>query len=166
MSDLPAMLPEWVRAAHPPVASAPPMEKIKWLREFVRSNATFLALMDLYGLEGPEHNYGIEVRLEGGSMTVLICALMAERIGETRELGGIAGRAEWAAAQQRAHQFAEALRRAVWTLGRDRASGGEILARAQAVNKSFDSALSEEDLLSITRKIAVAAATGRRPHVS
>jgi hypothetical protein len=158
------MLPDWVRAANPPAASANPAAKIAWLREFVRSNATFLALMDLYGLEAPEHRYGIDVRLGGEAMTVLICALMAERIGEDREMGGIAGRAEWAEAQRRVHQFAEHLRKAIWTLGRDRAPGGEILARARAVNSRSGSELSEADLLFITRKIAIAAATGRRPH--
>jgi hypothetical protein len=165
MNGTPATLPpEWVRAANPPTASAPPAAKITWLREFGRSNATFLALTDLYGLEAPEHRYGIDVRLGGEAMTVLICALMAERIGEERNMGGIAGRAEWAQAQCRAHQFAEALRKAVWPLGRDGAAGGEIIARARAVNARHGMELSSGDLLAITRKIAIAAATGRRPH--
>jgi len=160
------MLPDWVRAANPPARSATPDSKVIWLREFVRANATFLALMDLYGLPSPEHGYGLDVRLSGEAMTVLICALMAERIGETREMGGIAGRAEWAEARVRAQNFAESLRRAVWPLGRDRAPGGEILARARSVNARHGLELSDADLIEITRKIAVAAATGRRPHVA
>ena len=157
------MMPDWVRAANPPVASASPADKVKWLRAFVRSIANDMALIELYGTEpfGP---------CSGQAEALLICISMAEQIGATRDMGIMAARAEWADAKRRAHVFAESLRKAVWTLGRDRAAGGEILARAEAVNSQSywrnGIELPAEDLLSITRQIAVAAATGRRPHVS
>jgi hypothetical protein len=165
MNDFPDMLPEWVRSSNPPVRSAPPAAKVRWLREFVRSNATFIALNDLYGFPGPTHCYGLPCELRGEVLVVAICAGMAAQIGESRDMGGLAGRAEWPDAQKRAARFAEDLRKAIWTLGRDRATGGEILARATSVNDRHDLALSDENLLDITRKIAVAAAVGRRQHV-
>jgi hypothetical protein len=124
-----------------------------------------LALVELYGLAPPAHNYNIDAQISGQATTVMIAADMADRIGRDRDAGGIAARAEWTAAQTRAHAFAEALRKGVWTLGRDRAPGGEILARARAINAQFDHkhdiGLSTDHLIAITRTIALAAATGR-----
>lgn len=162
MSDVQGeMLEPWVRLCTPPVASAKPADFIQWLRAFVRLSSNDMAIEEIYGIDGPRE-YG------GHAETLMICIGMAERIGATRQMAILAARAEWIAAQERAAQFAEAMRRALWVLGRDRASGGEILTRAHAVNRRYyaqdDIDLREDDLTAIARKIVVAAATGRRPH--
>lgn len=161
MTSFPAMLPDWVRAANPPSASATPAAKITWLRKFARLVANDMALAELYGLEAPSE-------FSGGAETLLLCLGMAERIGATRDQGIVAARAEWTAAKERARLYAEDLRRGVKSLAYERAAGGEIVARAETINRRhywqdrID--LTRSDLIEITKKIAMATAPVGKSH--
>lgn len=158
-------LPHWLRVLNPPTNDARRDVKIEWLRKFLRLSANDLALDALYGIDR-DVEYPFPGSLGGLAELLVIGTRTAEAMGEDRQLGETAARAEWASAVKHAAEYADTLRKNVWTLGRDRAAGGEIMARATAVNRAqFDRHSIEfqpEDLLAITRSIALAAATGRR----
>jgi hypothetical protein len=158
MSD--QQIPAWLRSSNPPAHSARSEDKIKWVRRQIRGFARFTALEQIYQL-GPDET-------EAPFLHVLEAAVgFAGYVGVSFDGAHGAFQAEWGEAKEQARHYADALRKAVWTLGRDRAPGPEILARAIAVNiaqhERFGIDLSSDDLLKITRTIVVSAATGRAP---
>lgn len=159
--------PNWLKPLHPLPRSSKRDAKIAWLRNFVKASANDLALDELYGIDR-DAEYPMPGSIGGLAEVLMICINTAVALDEDRSLGESAARAEWAAAQARAVDYSEDLRRNIWTLGRDRAPGAQIMARAKQVNlRQFErnsAELQVEDLTEITKKIVVAAATGRRPH--
>jgi hypothetical protein len=154
------MIPAWLRSSNPPAHSARPEDKIKWVRLQIRSFARVMALEQIYQL-GPDET-------EAPFLHVLEAAVgFADHIGLGFDGAHSAFKAEWAEAQERARHYADALRKAVWTMGRDQASGPEIMARVRAVNEQqhsrFGLDLASDDLLLVARRIAFSAA-GRRSH--
>jgi hypothetical protein len=162
MSDLSGQqIPAWLRSSAPPIASAQPEEKIRWVRSQIRKFARVMALERIYQL-GPDE-------IEAPFLHVLEASVgFSDHIGLDFMGAYAAFHAEWIAAQDQARLYADALRRAIWILGRDRAPGNEILERAISINSTqhdrFGIDLASDDLLSVVKMIAVSAATGRRSH--
>ncbi|MCB8880102.1 hypothetical protein ACELLULO517_07635 [Acidisoma cellulosilytica] len=161
MSQSAEILPSWLRSANPPHANARSDEKVRWIRKEMRGFANVMALEEIYQIGPYDYN-------DAPGQVMLGCVGYAKRVGYPGSIGWTAYLAEWPEAKERARLFADALRKAVWTMGRDRAPGFEILARAKSVNQyqhdRFGIDLATDDLIEVTRMIAVAAATGRKPH--
>lgn len=129
--------------------------RLRYLRDFVRPLARDSAVLHLLGLE-QDYCYTAT-----GQADTLLCAIQRTEILKwPRELGVTAGHAEWRDAESYAQRFLGRLRKELWWLGRQRATGAEIIGRAQAINDEAGCLL-PKPILEETAQYIVAAAIKR-----
>jgi hypothetical protein len=141
-----------------PSRAATSPQRIRFLREKVRSYAYFMACLDLAGVADEwlaDHGRaGITAEVETlMAATGIACETALPFID-----GCAAGKAEFSAATARARQFVDDLRRAVFPLARAQSSGGVMLAAAHEVNDRYGCALPTPLLVNACQVIAISAA--------
>ena len=132
----------------PPKPDADVPHQVRWLRYALHAYAGDLAAWELTGALS---------RYEGECELLLAGIGLAREIAASRDTGITAARAEWKVSSDRAANCINALRRAIWPLGRMLAPTPQILATAERINTVHGVVLPHELLIEQARQITQAA---------
>lgn len=130
-------------------ADADAAECVRWLAGHLRLYARDLAVWGTTGAISPAEAIEEIARAAGGA---------AAREGWPVAVGVAAAESAWGTAAEAARLFEVALRRRLWPLGRDRASGAAILVAAIAVEDEAGVWLPDKARLRAVRRIIIPAA--------
>jgi hypothetical protein len=121
-----------------------------WLRKLIRPTAREDAIRE--ATESPIHAPPLPPYFE----TLTLAREVCERLGWGEVLPFSATKAEWVDAQAAVRQCQEDIRRAVWPMAKTRASGHDMLAKADSICRRHDLVLPPDFIITLCRRIALA----------
>lgn len=137
-----------------PHKNADSPQRIQWVRGKIRLYVWTVACLDLAGVANEWLDAPEQATHASEAEAIMAGTGTATQAGLPYADGWAAGKAEYAAAQTRAREFVDQLRRATFPMARAKTPGAAIMAAAHQVNDRFDNALSTELLTTAVRVIA------------